>query len=278
MKSIFELEKRTDLKKETLRIERLLNSKSFYRLYPSYYKSNFEDICNDCFKAWPDRYTATTLTDYFDLIKLPNYVGSMNEEQYYYYLQFIYNFINWINSHLNRISNPSTLEYYIAKLAKDNSLIFSTILENIDLIAELTNFKIEKTDKYYTFVKRDADVDSILSIIENEDDLRLALLEYNDFRIENNIAQKRIILKKIGDYLEPLRKEFSSYNKSLNDDIFFMLNKFYIRHNNDGNIKFETESEYIKWYDYLFKMMIQLIRTKFVLVKQNELKHYKSNK
>ena len=31
-----------------------------------------------------------------------------------------------------------------------------------------------------------------LSIIENENDLRLALLEYNDFRIENDINENRL--------------------------------------------------------------------------------------
>ena len=140
---------------------------------------------------------------------------------------------------------------------------------------DFSNYSIEKINNHYTFIKRDADTDSILSIIENEDDLRLALLEYNDFRIENDINEKRIILKKLGDYLEPKRKEFNSINKSLTDDIFYMLNKFYIRHNNDGNIKFDSNTDYIKWYDKLFKMIIHLIRSKYILDVQKELKDYK---
>ena len=94
-------------------------------------------------------------------------------------------------------------------------------------------------------------------------------------RHKKDIQEKRTILKKLGDYLEPLRKEFNKYNKSLTDDIFFMLNKFYIRHNNEGNIKLDEDSEYIKWYDDLFKMIIQLIRTKYIVKKQDELKQFK---
>ena len=82
-------------------------------------------------------------------------------------------------------------------------------------------------------------------------------------------------MKKIGDYLEPRRQEFSSLNKSLTDDVFFMLNSFYIRHNNDKNIKFDTDEEYILWYDNLFMMMIQLIRTKNIKEIQNMLKEFK---
>ena len=54
-----------------------------------------------------------------------------------------------------------------------------------------------------------------------------------------------------------------------------MLNKFYIRHNNDGNIKFDSNADYIKWYDRLFKMIIHLIRSKYILDVQKELKDYK---
>ena len=117
------------------------------------------------------------------------------------------------------------------------------------------NFKrqLNEVDNRITYIKRDADVDSVLSVLENDENIRLVLLEYNDFRIENNVTKKRIILKKLGDYLEPKRKEYNSINKSLTDDIFFMLNKFYIRHNNDENFKFDSDDDYIKWYDKYLK-------------------------
>ena len=269
VKSIFELEKRTHLKKECLRIEKYLATPQFKRL-GSYYRNNtFWTMADSCFELWPYRYTATNVNDFFDLIELPLEVEKMNNTEYFYYLQFIFDFIMWLSSYDNKFNTS------LHHLCIDNEDKLKTIFKNINIIMEFSNYTIKKIDNHYTFIKRDADTDSILSIIENEDDLRLALLEYNDFRIENDINEKRIILKKLGDYLEPKRKEFNSINKSLTDDIFYMLNKFYIRHNNDGNIKFDSNTDYIKWYDKLFKMIIHLIRSKYILDVQRELKDYK---
>lgn len=182
----------------------------------------------------------------------------------------------FIDSYIMFLINNHKINSYV-NLDDDPYKPFITVIKNIGIIITKLNFKrdINNKKEYITYIKRDADVDSVLSIIENENDLRISLLEYNDFRVEKDIQEKRAILKKLGDYLEPLRKEFNKYNKSLTDDIFFMLNKFYIRHNNEGNIKLDGDSEYIKWYDDLFKMIIQLIRTKYIVKKQDELKQFK---
>jgi len=275
VKSIFELEKRTDIRKECLRMEEYLDRPQFIKIDGYSGKSTFWSMANSCFKFWPYRYTATSVYDFFDLIQLPMKVKEMNNTEYFYYLQFIFDFVMWISSYNDDVIFDIDPNEDLYDLFFDNEDEFDLITTNIKIIMEFSNYSIEKINDHYTFMKRDADTDSILSIIENENDLRLALLEYNDFRIENDINEKRIILKKLGDYLEPKRKEFNSINKSLTDDIFYMLNKFYIRHNNDGNIKFDSNTDYIKWYDKLFKMIIHLIRSKYILDVQKELKDYK---
>ena len=275
VKSIFELEKRTDIRKECLRMEEYLDRPQFIKIDGYSGKSTFWSMANSCFKFWPYRYTATSVYDFFDLIQLPMKVKEMNNTEYFYYLQFIFDFVMWISSYNDDVIFDIDPNEDLYDLFFDNEDEFDLITTNIKIIMEFSNYSIEKINDHYTFIKRDADTDSILSIIENENDLRLALLEYNDFRIENDINEKRIILKKLGDYLEPKRKEFNSINKSLTYDIFYMLNKFYIRHNNDGNIKFDSNTDYIKWYDKLFKMIIHLIRSKYILDVQRELKDYK---
>ena len=275
VKSIFELEKRTDIRKKCLRMEEYLDRPQFIKIDGYSGKSTFWSMANSCFKFWPYRYTATSVYDFFDLIQLPMKVKEMNNTEYFYYLQFIFDFVMWISSYNDDVIFDIDPNEDLYDLFFDNEDEFDLITTNIKIIMEFSNYSIEKINDHYTFIKRDADTDSILSIIENENDLRLALLEYNDFRIENDINEKRIILKKLGDYLEPKRKEFNSINKSLTDDIFYMLNKFYIRHNNDGNIKFDSNTDYIKWYDKLFKMIIHLIRSKYILDVQKELKDYK---
>lgn len=280
--SIFDLEKRTNLKKETIKLHKYLSRKVFEDY--DHYTGNFYNMVNSCIELWPDRYTATNINDFFDQYGISFDIKNFSNNECLYYLQFIINFIKWIYEEYEKESNKNDTSYYnyhfqesdnFSNIVQNNNSYFITIMQNIEHIAELCNYNIEIINEHFTFIKRDADVDSILPILENEDDLRIALLEYNDFRIENNREEKKIILKKIGDYLEPNRRELSSLNKSLTDDVFFILNKFYIRHNNDGNTKFDTNEEYILWYDNLFKMMIQLIRTKNIKEIQNQLKDFK---
>ena len=197
VKSIFELEKRTDIRKECLRIEKYL-AKPQFRNFDGYYHNNtFWSMVNSCFKLWPYRYTATNASDFFDLLELHTKVEEMNNTEYFYYLQFIYDFVMWVASYYYDADiyginfNKKILDLFI-----DNQDEFDLITTNIKIIMDFSNYSIEKINDHYTFIKRDADTDSILSIIENENDLRLALLEYNDFRIENDINEKRIILKK----------------------------------------------------------------------------------
>ena len=61
VKSIFDLEKRTDVKKEVIRLEKYLNTKQFYIMDGYYSNHTFEDMVNSCFEFWPYRYTATSL-------------------------------------------------------------------------------------------------------------------------------------------------------------------------------------------------------------------------
>ena len=91
---------------------------------------------------------------------------------------------------------------------------------------------VQNHSDHYTFIKRDADTDSILSIIENENDLRLALLEYNDFRIENDINEKRIIINKgknskVELKLEDINFEKMAVKNTQLDNITIEINSLY---------------------------------------------------
>ena len=268
VKSIFDLEKRTDLKKECLKIEKYLDKPMFSVYENSYQGYSFWTMVNSFIEYWPYRYTATCIQDFFDLYELPWDVKDMKDEQCLYYLQLILDIIMWLDK---QHYNYEALERNLYDLKEQNNTCFRTIIKNIILIIELLNYKAIEVNKHYTFIKRDADVDSVLHILESEDDLRLSLLEYNDFRIEKNIKEKRIILKQIGDYLEPKRKYFNTYNKTLTECIFNLLNKLRVRHFDDDQKDFSNE-EYIIWYDKLFKMMIHLIRTTSIVDIQKEVK------
>ena len=254
VKSIFDLEKRTNLKKECLKIEKYLNKEQFCTLNYLSPHYTFWDMIDSFIEFWPFRYTATNIEEYFDLYELPFKVSNMNNEQYLYYLQLILDVIMWLDGRKNHH------DYELYSLKEENKKCFYVIVRNISLVAELSNYDIEQINEHYTFVKKNADVDSILNQLESEEDLRLAILSYNDFRIEKNISEKGHILKQIGDWLEPRRKDFVKTNKSLTSDIFYILNNANIRHNNDKQLKLNTD-ETLKLYDDLFRMMIHLIRS-----------------
>lgn len=271
VKSIFNLENRTDLKTEVFRIGKITAQKEFSILGDSEKIFTFWELVDSCFELWPYRYTATNSSEYFKLKGISKNLQKMSNEEYFYYLQFIFDFINWFDGCENFSIIQKKFENELHTLLLDNSLKLLIILQNIRTIAELCNYNIKKVGEHCTFIKRDADVDSILPALENEENIRLALLEYNDFRIENDIKQKRIILKQIGDYLEPRRKFYNSYNKTLTDCIFNLLNKMKIRHF-DADQKEFSDQEYLDWYDKLYKMMIHLIRTPTIVEIQNEVK------
>lgn len=274
IKSIFDLEKRTDLKKECLRLEKYLNTEQFCILKSLKPYYTFWDMVDSFIEFWPYRYTATNIEDYFNFYELPFEAAIMNNEQCFYYLQIVLDIIMWLNDQKENYNLDST-HFELSVLEENNKDRFYTITNNISLIAELSNYDIEKINEHYTFVKKDADVDSILHQLETEEDLRLVILSYNDFRIEKNIDEKAKRLKKIADWLEPKRKDFEKYNKPLTSDIFYILNNANIRHNNNKQLNLSTE-ETLSLYNDLFTMMIHLIRSeniKNIQTKINQLKN-----
>lgn len=273
VKSIFDLEKRTDLNKEVIRLDGYLREKKFFNA--NGYIRTFWGVIDELFALWPHRYTATTFIEYFELFQITPIPSHMNEEQRFYYLQFIYDFIMWIenNSQIYIAGDNISDVYHVGIRNREER--FNVIKTNIELIAELTNYKLEFINEHYTFIKRDVDVDLVLKQLETEEDLRLALLSYNDFRIEEDIKEKKIILKQIGDWLEPNRQNLNSINKCLTDDIFFVLNKAEIRHNNRNELRLDDNS-ILQLYDELFKMMLHLLRESDIKKIQQKIRKMKS--
>lgn len=257
-KSIFDIERRFDFNKEYKRLLNLLNSQIYSYKVNQYIssKNNFWDICNHFFLDWKYRLSALNINQYFEDIDITfETLEYCNEKQKIYVLQFIDSFICYlidsksISSHLN--VNDEIYKPYIA------------ITKNIGYIIEKLNFKREISNNCVTYIKRDSDVDSILTIIANENDLRLALLEYNDFRIESNKDEKKKLIIKIGHYVELHKKEFQEKNNNLYRQISNILNNYNIRHSNDKQINVR-DCDIISVYDICFKMMIHLIRESYI--------------
>lgn len=105
----------------------------------------------------------------------------------------------------------------------------------------------------------------------------LSILEYNHFSNKGNIERKKEILKKIADLLEPWRKPLNKSNElkallKVNHDkiqalekLFYMYNKFNIRHNNENQKLTRLSNREIEsWYDKVYTLSLFIILGKDV--------------
>lgn len=234
VKSIFEIERRVDLEKDYQRVLNTLKSTTIYGNY-------FWDYINSVFSNWCFRDTAVTWQQYLEDIGIYN-IYNCSEEEKFFVFQFIVNIISFI------------FDNYITQERIKNGLF--NIITTISRILERLNYKLDNVTDKYIIVKRDSDVDSI---IINNKDINIFLLGYNDFSIENNLTEKKQLLKHIYDYIESKTSEYKETNNTLFKNISYIVNNFHIRHENSKQIQISS-NDLIVVYDTCFKMMIHLIR------------------
>ncbi len=147
--------------------------------------------------------------------------------------------------------------------AKD---VIEQIMNNIRIIVDKTNHEIKQTDEGIIIVRKDA-----LTAVAVEDvadqDVAMAILEYNHNGIQGNLERKKRLLAVIGKHVEPLTQKSGLKNEQpgLVDDVGFCLNNLDIRHNNKTG---EKEKPFIQTiskedlealYDGAYRSMLLLI-------------------
>lgn len=256
--SIFDIEIRLDINKEFKKIYRYLHYEgNTTRTLSGYNYSFLGAVDESAFKHWPYRGTALNCIEYMENIGLYQYYfngrTNINEVDFLYYIEFIFN-IYMYSSNMVEIHDENVL----------------AIFNNIYKIVEQLNYQfIQQKDKYI-LVKRDADVDSVVDLVD--DDIALLLLEYNDFKVVNNIKRKKEILKSIDLYIENDKSHFSKIDKDTYNSIGYIMNKFGINHVIDDKYKNINEEELLKWYDKCYKLCIHLIRKREIDKINNERK------
>ena len=158
-------------------------------------------------------------------------------------------------------SQKQVIKYQIEKVISSLGYKF-IVVDDRQIIVENNVFANEAAQAVTEF----ADVKEALSI-----------LEYNHFSNKGNIERKKEILKKIADLLEPWRKPLNKSNElkallKVNHDkiqalekLFYMYNKFNIRHNNEDQMLTElSDKEIESWYDKVYKLSLFIILGKDV--------------
>lgn len=260
MKSIFELENRLNINKE---FEKLLNAlfidgeaviqEKDLNDYNEF--SNLKNaIDNTVFLDWKFRQTFLSTEEYLGFLginveEILSYDSCYIEEDVFlYFLEFLINMF-WLMGQNNKLEFSPKAKAYV---------------ENIPKILEKMNYKSEILEDRVIITKRNADVDSVLTAVPTN--ISQMLLEYNDFRIKDDIKAKKDILKSIDLYLDAdnhkIKNLIKGKNKELVDSFETILNNMGVNHlSDDEKYKNMSNEERIKWYDKAFLMMLHGIRS-----------------
>lgn len=100
------------------------------------------------------------------------------------------------------------------------------------------------------------------AVAEITQDVRF--LRYNHYLLKGDLSAKKELLLAFGSDLEPKRATFEAVNKTLTNDIFFMLNNLHLRHNNKvaGDKHYKAvvakmdDATLESWYDELYQMIL----------------------
>lgn len=152
-------------------------------------------------------------------------------------------------------------------------------LEQVRIVSSSLGYKLIRTNNKLIIVEDNIFAHEAAQTVSEFADVKdaLSILEYNHFSNKGNIERKKEILKKIADLLEPWRKplnkssELKDLLKTNNDKIqaleklFYMYNKFNIRHNNEEQMLTGLSNQEIEsWYDKVYTLSLFIILGKDV--------------
>ena len=262
--SIFDVERRVNPIEEYLRLLKYICNT---RIRTVSVCMSFYSYIDKHFIEWKFRDRALSIEDYLKILKIDMY-RPYTDVNALCGIELFYNLSIWIKEYA---INNGEAGYDVYN---DIIKVSTHVRENVKSILEGLNMKDVKQEKYkYIFCKRDEDVDSVLEYVP---DISSYLLGYLDFRRQKDILYKQGALKCIADYLEPRRNAIQNSNyKGLCDTVFFAFNNFRIRHDNNKQIRFNTDEEMIAAYDKTFKLALHLIRAEMAIELKNEIDKYK---
>lgn len=291
-KNIFEqLKEKISFSSEIKRLDTLIKDKNGIRVeIPKKYSINEYDIefCSlenfvniFSFKCWKGRGTCISCKDMRESLYLDDILFS-DEPTFD-------ETINYCEYVANILKLPEN-----AKL-KDNASFYLTdvivaIRDNLKSIMDWLNLEMSyfKNEEIALITEKNAAVSAVAECVDEE--LAYQIVKYNHYTLKGDISKKKEILLKLGNELEPKRKQLSSLNGQLEKNLFFILNNLNIRHNNsdkeDKDYKEYTakmkENELEEWYDELYQMsLLAMLELEQVERNQkiNELKtHYENKK
>lgn len=200
-----------------------------------------------CLQFFPDTFRgrALTLDDFNDTygfqFNLPN--ESVTEGELISYCEYVITLCD----HL--------WEYADIHLDDDTEYLCDDLIKTVESCMDELGLIPAKRDNITIFVNKDPTVTAVAEIIDEA--LSYDVKSYIHKQTKGNLQRKKTILKYLADDIEPQRNKLRGINKTLESNLFQMLQKF-VRHNNEDNpyIKGLSQTELEVFYDDIYQMWL----------------------
>ncbi|MFA6729923.1 MAG: hypothetical protein WC152_03510 [Candidatus Izemoplasmatales bacterium] len=257
------LQEHFDLRKERKRIEKLFKDILFYKDDSTEWSPE-ELVDQYLFYNWKQRNRCIDLADMKEVLCIDDLFedDEPSIDNLVKYLEYVVNILYLAESYMK---NNDKINYYKNYIVLRENL--NTLLDNINHEIHLC-----KNDEKALIVPKNEAVTAVADIVKPE--IALKVIKYNHYLLKGDIETKKSILLDLGENLEPKRKELKELDKTLESNIFYLLNNMNIRHNNKDksgkNYKefvYEMELNQLEeWYDEIYQL--QLLA--FLLIKNVE--------
>ena len=236
-----------------------LNLKAEYeRIYKLFYEGTetycaVEDLVQYAFERLPEYLVGRTISledfnktykiNFPDTIFTEPEVPFSTTDELFVFCEYIWNFCAGIIEHAINTLNEE--EYNsILHLQK----MIAACMDDVDHM-------LLKRENVFIFVPKDPAVIAVAEIVKKE--LVVSILEYHHHGLKGNLAKKKAILKLMADDIEVERKKLSSINKTLENQLFQLMNKF-IRHDQSRTPYIATmkPQEIEACYDDIYQMWL----------------------
>lgn len=256
-KNIFEILKdNTNLSNDTTRLVKMFKYEDL--LYSNHEDYNLIDFVDEyCFDDWKTRGHCVDSDDFLKTVDFAFYAedAKFNLESHLVLIEIIYNFWNLAN---NKLYEDSTKYQWVG-----NFYHLGDVMD--DILEKNNHTTYYDNEKECLFVVEDkSEVSAVVEILQDTN-LAVEVVKYNHYSLKGEIDLKKSILLRLGSELEAKRKDLEKIDNKLTDDIFFLLNKLNIRHNNTSKehvrnfvecVANMESSELEEWYDELYQMIL----------------------
>lgn len=230
--------------------ETKINITEEYEKLALLFASHYYNIIQANFKEIYFRGTCITLEE-FDRKHDFNFVIGLTDVSIDFFIKFCEYFYNMMNA-MQRAGIAGRYPY-TPQFAAD---LILKIIESI-------GYEQVKVDDVIIFVEKSPAATSVAEILPTE--LSYKIISYNHYSMKGDLEEKKATILQLANLLEAEREQLHNTNKTLENDLFYLLNNFNIRHNNtDPKLKGKyrkyvanmSNDELEQWYDETYQMCL----------------------